>query len=48
MKTILSSINESAKASRDLLLGVYRETPKALGEYVFEVDDSVWAAKKQT
>lgn len=44
---LLSGITESVKASRDLLLGVYRETPKALGEYGFEVDDSVRAAKKQ-
>jgi hypothetical protein len=44
---LLSSITESVKASRDLLLGVYRETPKALCEYGFEVDDSARAAKKQ-
>jgi hypothetical protein len=44
---LLGEITESVKASRDLLLGVYRETPKTLGEYGFEVDDSVRAAKKQ-
>jgi len=43
---MLNDISESVKASRDLLLGVYRETPKALGEYGFEVDDTVRAAKK--
>jgi hypothetical protein len=43
----LIEITESVKASRDLLLGVYRENPKTLGEFGFEVDDSVKAAKKQ-
>jgi hypothetical protein len=42
---LLSEISESVKASRDLLLGVYRQTPKVLGEYGFEVDDSPRAAK---
>src|SRR5665647_3603077 len=37
---LLGEITESVKASRDLLLGVYRDTPKKLGEYGFEVDDS--------
>ena len=45
---LLVGITESVKASRDLLLGVYRETPKALGEYGFEVDDSVRASKKKS
>jgi len=44
---MLNDITESVKASRDLLLGVYRETPKALGEYGFEVDDTVRVAKKK-
>lgn len=44
---MLTEITESVKASRDLLLGVYRETPKSLGEYGFEVDDSARAAKKK-
>lgn len=44
---ILSELNESVKASRDLLLGVYRETPKTLGEFGFEVNDSVKAPKKK-
>jgi hypothetical protein len=44
---LMGEITESVKASRDLLLGVYRETPKSLGEYGFEVDDSPRAAKKQ-
>lgn len=43
---MLGEITESVKASRDLLLGVYRETPKTLGEYGFEVNDSARAAKK--
>ena len=45
---LLNGITESVKASRDLLLGVYRETPKALGEYGFEVNDSVRASKKKS
>ena len=44
---MLNDITESVKASRDLLLGVYRQTPKALGEYGFEVNDTARAAKKK-
>jgi len=33
------------KASRDLLLAVYRDNPKILGEWGFVVDDSVRAKK---
>jgi hypothetical protein len=44
---LLGEITESVKASRDLLQGVYRDTPKTLGEYGFEVDDSARAARKQ-
>jgi hypothetical protein len=42
---LLGEILESVKASRDVLLGVYRQTPKVLGEFGFEVDDSPRAAK---
>ena len=44
---MLSEITESVKGSRDLLLGVYRETPKSLGEYGYEVNDSVRTKKKE-
>jgi len=44
---MLNDITESVRASRDLLLGVYRQTPKALGEFDFEVDDMVRVAKKK-
>lgn len=44
---LMGDIKESVLASRDLLLGVYRETPRTLGEYGFEVNDSLKAAKKQ-
>ncbi len=44
---LLGDIKESVLASRDLLLGVYRETPRVLGEYGFEVNDSVRAAAKK-
>ncbi len=42
---LLVEIDESVKSSRDLLLGVYRDNPKILGEWGFEVDDSVCTAK---
>jgi hypothetical protein len=44
---LLGDVKESVLASRDVLLGVYRETPKKLGEFGFEVDDTIRAAKKQ-
>ena len=44
---LLAGITESVKASRDVLLGVYRETPKTLGEYGFQVDDTARASKKK-
>lgn len=44
---MLNNITESVKASRDLLLGVYREIPKTLGEYGFEVSDTARVAKKK-
>jgi hypothetical protein len=40
-------ITESLKATRDLLLGIYRDNPKELGQWGFEVDDSARAAKKK-
>lgn len=43
---LLASIDESIKSSRDLLLGVYRDNPKILGEWGFEVNDTAAAAKK--
>lgn len=43
---LLAELDESIKASRDLLLGVYRDNPKILGEWGYEVDDSPKAAKK--
>lgn len=44
---MLNDITESVKASRDLLLGVYRKIPKTLGEYGFEVSDTARVAKKK-
>ena len=44
---LLAGITESVKASRDVLLGIYRETPKTLGEYGFQVDDTARASKKK-
>ncbi|WP_255050158.1 hypothetical protein [Lacihabitans sp. CS3-21] len=36
---MLKSIGETIKATRDLLLGVYRTQPKRLGEWGFTVSD---------
>lgn len=44
---LLSEITESVKASRDILIGVYRETPKTLGEFGFEVNDTARVTKKK-
>ncbi|MBL0326523.1 MAG: hypothetical protein IPP61_15285 [Cytophagaceae bacterium] len=37
---MLNPIAETIKASRDLLMGVYRSQPKRLGEWGFKVSDS--------
>ncbi len=42
---MLTPIGETVKASRDVLLGIYRETPKALGEFGFDVVDSARGGK---
>lgn len=36
---LVKPINETVKASRDLLLGVYRANPKRLGDWGFKVSD---------
>jgi hypothetical protein len=43
---ILPELNESVKASRDLLLGIYRDNPKELTRWGFEVIDTPKASKK--
>lgn len=43
---IMNEITESLLASRDLLLGVYRDNPKILGEWGFVVHDTARATKK--
>jgi hypothetical protein len=40
-------IDESIKSSRDLLLGIYRDNPKELSQWGFDVSDSVKAAAKK-
>lgn len=37
--TLLKPISETVRASRDLLMGVYRSSPKRLGEWGFSVSD---------
>ena len=44
---LLGEIDESIKSSRDLLLGVYRDNPKELNQWGFDVSDSVRAAVKK-
>lgn len=36
---LLKPISETVRASRDLLMGVYRSSPKKLGEWGFNVSD---------
>lgn len=43
----LEEIDESLKSSRDLLLGVYRDNPKDLGQWGFDVSDAVKAPAKK-
>jgi hypothetical protein len=43
---LMAEIDESIKSSRDLLLGIYRDNPKELGQWGFDVSDSQKAAKK--
>jgi hypothetical protein len=43
----LTELDESIKASRDLLLGVYRDNPKELSQWGFSVSDTPRAAKKE-
>ena len=45
---LLAEIDISVKSSRDLLLGVYRDNPKEMGQWGFVVDDSVRPAAKKT
>jgi hypothetical protein len=45
---LLYEIDESIKSSRDLLMGIYRDNPKELNQWGFDVSDTVRsAAKKQ-
>lgn len=43
---LLTDIDESIKSSRDLLLGIYRDNPKELNQWGFDVSDTARAAKK--
>ena len=40
-------IDESVKSSRDLLLGIFRDNPKELSQWGFDVSDSPKAAAKK-
>jgi hypothetical protein len=44
---LLDEIDESVKASRDALRGIYRDNPMALGEWGFDVHDSPKASVKK-
>jgi|APHig6443717497_1056834.scaffolds.fasta_scaffold26228_4 hypothetical protein len=43
---LLAPIKESIRSSRDVLLGIYRENPRELGEWGFEVNSG--SASKQS
>ena len=43
----VTEVDESIKASRDLLLGIYRDNPKELSQWGFSVSDTPRAAKKE-
>ena len=43
---ILAELSESVKSTRDLLLGVFRDNPKELNQWGFDVSDTARAAKK--
>jgi hypothetical protein len=42
---LLAKIDESIKASRDALLAVYRDNPRALGDWGFTIDDTPRSTK---
>jgi len=42
----VDELDESTKASRDILLGIYRDNPKELSQWGFSVSDTPRAAKK--
>jgi len=42
----VDEVDESIKASRDILLGIYRDNPKELSQWGFSVSDTPRAAKK--
>ena len=44
---LLSEIDESIKSSRDLLMGIYRDNPKELNQWGFDVSDTVRSATKK-
>lgn len=44
---LMYEIDESIKSTRDLLLGIYRDNPKELGQWGFEVDDTARSAVKK-
>ena len=43
---ILAELDESVKSTRDLLLGVFRDNPKELNQWGFDVSDTARATKK--
>ena len=44
---LIPDIENSVKGSRDLLEGVYRETPRALAQFGFEITESARSAGKK-
>lgn len=44
---LLEEIDESIKSSRDLLLGIFRDNPKELSQWGFDVSDSPKSSAKK-
>lgn len=44
---IMDEIDESIKGSRDILLGIYRDNPKELSQWGFDVSDTARTAVKK-
>ena len=43
---LIDQIDDSVKGSRDILMGIYRENPKELGNWGYEVNAGVSKSKK--
>lgn len=44
---LLDDVTESVKGSRDVLIGIYRDNPRELGKWGYQVNDSVSNSKPE-